>query len=364
MEDSAPRITAAEALRLVAPYFLHEWTDTPVEKTAIERVMGGFMHSLHLITRSTAAVNEPNCVLIRHFGMTGTMGDPTESSTGLIAAEQAVVYYEMARRGWGPNVYGFFRGGRLEEYLDAHPLTAAEAATPVISTDIARSYARLHSLDLPLRKRNYGMLLAEFKQSLPKLNTMVEKLRLLKYDIATDYANALHKMDWAAELDFVSEAFRKHSCRLAPVVGDSNYLNLLVKNYESDCRVLLIDYETVAYTYRGVDLGGHFNERMYQWAHPETKMTGYDAPVEEEQRQFCAAYLKETHSLGLHPSDTVDQLIVEATVGRMYHILFSNLMCGAYDEFPDDSVMFLGMIHMMETYYKVKREYLSRYGSQ
>lgn len=34
----------------------------------------------------------------------------------------------MGRRGWGPQVYGFFPGGRLEEFIEgSHTLTADES---------------------------------------------------------------------------------------------------------------------------------------------------------------------------------------------------------------------------------------------
>lgn len=103
----------------------------------MRQVTGGFVNTLHLLSRSNVAKDEPASVLIRHFGQTIAIEDPPPGTTTLSATEQAVVYYEMGRRGWGPKLYGIFPGGRLEEYIDAHPLTAAESMEPKIRQDIA-----------------------------------------------------------------------------------------------------------------------------------------------------------------------------------------------------------------------------------
>lgn len=66
--------------------------------------------------------------------------------------------------------------------------------------------------------------------------------------------------------------------------GDANYLNILIKNFLSECKAVLVDYETVSYSYRGSDIGSHFTERMYCYNQPDNQLTGYDAPSDKEQR--------------------------------------------------------------------------------
>lgn len=354
--------TALDALKLVSSYFDFEWPTTELEDVQLRKVTGGFVNRLHLITRTNSVDLEPATVLIRHFGLGSNSFHevPLASSTTLSATEQALVYYEMGRRGWGPKVYGIFPGGRLEEYIDAHPLTADEACEPAISKDLASSYARLHSLQLPFRKRNFSLIANELKQALLKRQgSVVKKLEESGNADSIRLASVLQDTAWHVEIDWVSSLFDKHQCKTAIAVGDSNFLNVLVKNCESGCRTVLIDYETCTYSYRGIDVGGHFNERMYCWAKPESNLTGHDAPDMEEQRMFCRSYLAEARSLGqrIGPNDTEEHLMLEASIGRMWQLMFSVFMGFVAGDLPDDPVLHAGLAHMLETYGTLKRKW-------
>jgi thiamine kinase-like enzyme len=162
--------------------------------------------------------------------------------------------------------------------------------------------------------------------------------------------------------------FEKYGCRTTVTHGDANFLNVLVRpassnGHENDndnekCRVVLIDYETVSYSYRGFDIGGHFSERMYCYSQPDSQLTGYSAPDEDEQRAFCEAYLRELQALGAEDSDdTVEKLLLEARIGRLWHALFVNMMCTVFDEVELDPVFLEALGCMMEEYWVLKGEF-------
>ena len=149
-------LTTADALRLVSPFFPTEWATTDVSAAHIKKITGGLINTLHLLWRDTPSIIEPKAILVRHFGQSGALEEPPSTSTTLSAAQQAIVHWEMSRRGWGPRIYGVFAGGRLEEwYVDAHTLTPAEAMVEDVRGGVARGYARLHSLRLPLRRDGF-----------------------------------------------------------------------------------------------------------------------------------------------------------------------------------------------------------------
>ena len=131
-----------------------EWANTPVDDVSITRVSGRLINTLHLIWRNNAAVIEPAAVLIRHFSHAEEISDleepeePAGDSITLSATNQAIIHWEMGPRVWGPNIHGLFEGCHLEEYIDAHSLTASECTQPEIARDVARSYARTHSIRL------------------------------------------------------------------------------------------------------------------------------------------------------------------------------------------------------------------------
>ena len=123
-----------------------------------------------------------------------------------------------------------------------------------------------------------------------------------------------------------------------------------------------MDYETATYGYRGIDIGGHFTDRMYCWSHPGSKLTGYCAPGVDEQRSFCASYLQEMQDLGVEmtANDTETHLMMEANIGRMYQILFSVLMSIVWDGIPDEPPLFTGLAHVVQAYRELKHDFEQR----
>jgi hypothetical protein len=136
------------------------------------------------------------------------------------------------------------------------------------------------------------------------------------------------------------------------------YLNVLVKDSDENeseksnnnsCSAMLIDYETVSHSYRGFDFGGHFNERMSCYDQRDSQLTSFAAPDVNEQRSFCESYLREMRELGeddvSSDIDTVDHLLLEASIGRLYHLLHTTAMCTVYDEVETDPLFLPSLVH-------------------
>lgn len=330
------------------------------------------MNSLQLISRTTPSLTEPRELLIRHFGRSGKLAEPPATNLSLSAAQQAIVYWEMSRRGWGPAVYGFSPGGRLEEWFgEARTLRAEQVEEESVRRAVARAYARLHSLRLPLRRDGCRLIAREFIESVHgKRASLVRTLRGVGHPVATRYADLFEGVDWKAELEWVVELFEEHDCKVTVTHGDTNYLNVLVKpatatatGKDENNNIILIDYETVSYHYRGFDIGGHFSERMYDYSQPDDQLTGYAVLSVEDQRSFCEAYLQELRDLGeeLSEHDTVEHLMLEARIGRLYHALSTNMMCTVFDDVELDPVFLAALMHMMESYQRLKEEFVRDY---
>jgi thiamine kinase-like enzyme len=361
-------LSTTDALKLVSSFFPTEWALTDPRFVHTKQITGGLINTLQLIWRDTTTTNtEPTAILIRHFGQTGRIEEPPSTSTTLSAAQQAIVHWEMSRRGWGPRIYGFFAGGRLEEwYADAHTLTPEEAMMEDVRRGVAGGYARLHSLRLPLRRDGFSLILREFVGSVgSKRADIVCSLRATGHPVAEGYAGLFERTDWVKEMEWVAGLFERYGCKITVTHGDTNFLNVLVRpasatngqdNDNENNRVVLVDYETVSYSYRGFDIGGHFSERMYCYSQPDSQLTGYSAPEEDEQRAFCEAYLCELRELGEEFSelDAVEHLLLEASIGRLWHALFVNMMCTVFDEIELDPVFLETLECMMEEYWVLK----------
>ena len=361
--SSSTDMNTNTALGLVSSFFPLEWGTSSPADVHLKQITGGFVNRLYLLSRSSTASSEPPRILIRLLGLGPDIEEPTDSPTNLSSSEQALVYYEMGRRGWGPKLYGVFKGGRLEEWIDAHTMTPEEAGRDDTRRDMAKEYARFHSIDLPLRKTNFEQVIPHLKATARKGKETATIFRVSGMPQKQAFGNALDLTDWAAELDWVESLFKRYDCKTSLALGDANYLNVLVKNYESECRVMLIDYETATYGYRGIDIGGHFTERQYAWSAPQSQLTGCPLPSTEEERSLCQSYLDEMVELGVEMDerDTLDHLWLEAKIGQLYQILFSVLMCGSF-EWMEDIWLLEGLTHMLETYKGLKREFVEAHG--
>ena len=240
-------------------------------------------------------------------------------------------------------VYGKFRVGPVADIIDSHTLTLDEAADPLIRRDLARSFARLHSLRMPFRRRN------------PE-DQFVRDLIKNKKRIATEKGKALvasMDIDWAKELEWLMGLFVGRSCRRALCLGDVVVMDIDLQDEDEPVRTILIDSQTVNYGYRGIDIGQHFSEQGDCWDHPTNRGTR-SLEAKRKKRLFCELYLQEMQALGqkLTELDTVDHLLLEAEIGQMYHLLWSVLMCG---EIPEEDALIVGLKQVLDLYHQLKQ---------
>ena len=191
-----------------------------------------------------------------------------------------------------------------------------------------------------------------------KNHKVVEHLVALGGEQSTECAAVFDETDWARELQWTSSLFEPFKCKTTLTHGDTNFLNILVKNFPGECATSLIDFETATYSYRGIDIGGHFLERMYDWSLPESKLTGYPAPDIVERRSFCESYRQEMQILGtMGIEDTVEQLVLESQIGQMHQLISVTLMVLVLDDVEEDPFFLEGQTHMMRLYHQLKKEF-------
>lgn len=136
-DSNMAHLASTDALRLVSPPFSEEWASTDADAVELARAMSGVINIMRLIRRTSRAVHEPSAGLVRLFGTNSEHNEPAGDSVILSTARQANVRWEMAWRGWESQACGIFSGGRVEEYVDAHPPSAAESTQPAIRTGVA-----------------------------------------------------------------------------------------------------------------------------------------------------------------------------------------------------------------------------------
>ena len=284
---------------------------------------------------------------------------------------QSVIFYEFSRLKWGPRMFGIFENGRLEEFLDCRTLTQRESFIPEINREVARAFARFHSVKLPLGIQNadqFGALAKQVRIAKPNLinwlldldDSFPNKLRL----------EELSTYPLAEELEWCRIIEKKIKKRIVLANNDPNYLNILVLNNppkEPDSpKVFVVDHDLTCYYYRGYDLGGHFSEVLFNWSGETTKKSGSRYPTEAEREYFLMCYQNECKKyfddFDLHNLDSLDNLKLESDFYAMAHLLrVLTYFVALYEGFSQVKGMFDPLPDAMTLYSRLKKEFCRKY---
>lgn len=235
------------------------------------------------------------------------------SSTPL---EQSLIAHEASKFGLSPRLFGADEIGRVEEYIECRTLKHEEA----FRDEIAIAFARFHSLEVPMtRDRSLGRErgdLVRMKQTYDKiLNYSIEKgIQIPAVE------NILKEFQW---FQSAGESIGiKH--RTVLVTGDPNYMNILVLNSprENQLPVMLIDFDCTCYSWRGIELGGHFVCQLVNFKDITDFKTDFLYPDESTQRSFLNTYLNEWKRLNVNlihdEMDCLENLLKESYFGAMF----------------------------------------------
>ena len=152
-------LSPEKALQLVAQFFDEEWPLlTKSQDVQVSRLTGGYSSDVYVVRRCTPSVREPDCIVLRFYNKKFK-----NLPLRRMDAEEVLFFAEMARRGWGPKLYGVFDGGRVEEFVVSHTLTPEESKHPAVMKDLAQGFARVHSLTpgIPFCKNKLDLVLQD-----------------------------------------------------------------------------------------------------------------------------------------------------------------------------------------------------------
>ncbi|XP_058435093.1 choline/ethanolamine kinase isoform X8 [Marmota monax] len=188
-------------------------------------------------------------------------GPPAQRRRGAPGGAATAVWGHPAERSLGPQLYGVFPEGRLEQYLPSRPLKTRELREPVLSAAIATKMARFHGMEMPFTKEPhwlFGTMERYLKQIQDLPPTGLLNMNLLEmYSLKDEMANLRKLLDSTP----------------SPVVFCHNDIQegniLLLSEPENADSLMLVDFEYSSYNYRGFDIGNHFCEWVYDYTHEE-----------------------------------------------------------------------------------------------
>ncbi|XP_014648816.1 PREDICTED: choline/ethanolamine kinase isoform X2 [Ceratotherium simum simum] len=280
--DAAPNARRGSALSRDAErrayqwcreYLGGAWRRARPEELRVDPVSGGLSNLLFrcaLPDHLPSVGAEPREVLLRLYGAI------LQGVDSLVL--ESVMFAILAERSLGPQLYGVFPEGRLEQYIPSRPLKTRELREPVLSAAIATKMAQFHGMEMPFTKEPrwlFGTMERYLKQIQDLPPTGLPQMNLLEMYSLKDEIGNLRKL-----LDSTP----------SPVVFCHNDIqegNILLLSEPKDAdSLMLVDFEYSSYNYRGFDIGNHFCEWVYDYTHEEWpfyKAQAADYPTRGQQ---------------------------------------------------------------------------------
>ncbi|XP_054157309.1 choline kinase alpha-like [Oppia nitens] len=226
-----------------------------------------------------------------------------------------VIALMVSQNKLGPKIYGIFDGGQIQAFYKHKQFKVDEQKDPKLVTELFQKLARVHALDVPIKKCHWSL-----KEMHRFYYNFINKTEL---KCLVDKLEVFIENDLKVEMDWIRGVVEKTNSPLVFTHNDFRSSNIMVledKNVESGEQIVLCDFEYSSYGYRGQDFGiiiSEWGRTMNDIKKPLT------LPNDSTLRQIFDIYIKETERLiGKEYCEanrfTLDVIIKEAKVFALY----------------------------------------------
>ncbi|CAI5506644.1 unnamed protein product [Closterium sp. Naga37s-1] len=229
-------------------------------------------------------------VLVRLYGPATTMLFQRE--------HEETVTRAMSELGLGPKLLASFGTGRVEEFLQAKPLTAEEMRQPETSRQIARRMRHFHSLQLPdttpgevasclwsrLRRwLSLAQLLHPWGVHGANPRQVGEKIHRLEAAAGRRWGEGLGKQERGGEAEVADREGEVVADGGSEGEGSGRWVGLChmdvqhgnILQERGTGRIVLIDYEYSGYAHVACDIANHFCEMAADYDRPHPHLLDY-----------------------------------------------------------------------------------------
>ncbi|KAI4352770.1 hypothetical protein L6164_006991 [Bauhinia variegata] len=273
-----------------------------MEALQVIPLSGAMTNEVFQINWPTKYGDSPRKVLIRLYG---------EGVEIFFNREEEIRTFEcMSKHGQGPRLLGRFSTGRVEEFIHARTLRAADLRDPEISASIAAKMREFHNLHMPGEKK--AQLWQRMRNWLIQAKSLCSPKDIKTFD--------LDNLD--EEITMLEKKLSEECQEIGFCHNDLQYGNIMMD--EETGSITLIDYEYSSYNPVAYDLANHFCEMVANYHTDTPHVLDYSKyPGLEERQQFVYAYLS---SEGKKPSNAeVEQLMNDAEKYTLANHLFWGL---------------------------------------
>ncbi|CAN6455806.1 unnamed protein product [Victoria cruziana] len=202
----------------------------------------------------------------------------------------------MSKHGQGPRLLGHFPNGRIEEFIHARTLSAADLRDPEISAIIAAKLREFHDLDMPGPKDPF--LWNRLR------NWLIVATKLCSTEEAAEFE--LSKI--GEEINILEKEVSNDDQKIGFCHNDLQYGNIMMD--EETKALTIIDYEYATFNPVAYDIANHFCEMAADY-HTETpQLLDFNKyPDYEERKRFVYTYLTSS-------GDYADEMKVERFINE------------------------------------------------
>nr|XP_043628970.1 probable ethanolamine kinase [Erigeron canadensis] len=274
-----------------------KWTNLDESHFFAEKVSGGITNLLLKVS-----VKEENGktehVTVRLYG---------PNTDYVINRERELqAIHHLSAAGFGPKLLGVFKNGMVQSFIDARTLIPSDMSKPKLAAEIAKQLKSFHQVEVPGSKE---------PQLWDDIWKFFERASGLTFD-DPEKQKIYGQISFKEVCDEITKLQELTGRLGAPVVFAHNDLlsgNIMLN--EDKEKLYFIDFEYGSYSYRGFDIGNHFNE-----------YAGYDCdytlfPSKNEQYHFFRHYLNPDEPNEVSDSD-LEALYVETSCYMLASHLF------------------------------------------
>ncbi|KAM0933456.1 putative phosphotransferase with an alcohol group as acceptor [Dioscorea sansibarensis] len=282
MGDAAQVSEVAPKIPKEARRILHnlaaEWSDVDDSKALeVVQLKGAMTNEVYQINWPTSEEEATSRkVLVRIYG---------EGVDIFFNREDEIRTFEcMSRHGQGPRLLGRFPNGRIEEFIHARTLSAADLCDPEISALIASKLREFHDLNMPGPKNVFLWdRLRNWLKAAKNLCTTQEAKKFRLDDIEEEIATLVNELS--------GENQRIGFCH-----NDLQYGNIMID--EETRLVTIIDYEYASFNPVVFDIANHFCEMAADYHTDTPHVLDFNKyPDFEKRKRFVEIYLSFSEKL-------------------------------------------------------------------
>ncbi|KAF5467699.1 hypothetical protein F2P56_011931 [Juglans regia] len=293
-----------EELKKVLRSVAANWGDVMDDMQALQviQLSGAMTNEVYQINWPTKNGEVVRKVLVRIYG---------EGVEVFFNRDDEIRTFEcISKHGQGPRLLGRFPDGRVEEFIHARTLSAADLRDPEISALIAAKMREFHNLDMPGPKN--GLVWDRMR------NWLCEAKSLCSPQDAKEFClDSIGK-----EISMLEKELSQDHKEVGFCHNDLQYGNIMMD--EETRSITIIDYEYASYNPVAYDIANHFCEMAANYHSETPHILDYSQyPDLEERQRFVSIYLSSAGNL--HSDTEVEQLVHDVEKYTLANHLFWGL---------------------------------------